>query len=103
MTKKRVDLVNESDQDEREKSIQAIRTAWKNKEKISTLPMWGQRQNKIMQDCKKNLPDIDEETKEWITRELLLTLRCQRCERARSKECNFSVCIRGLLSGREVI
>jgi ribosomal protein L44E len=95
--------VKESDPEEREREKRAIRSAWKKKEKISTLPMWGQRQNKIMQDCKKNLPDIDEETKKWITRELLLKLRCQRCERARSKECNFSVCVRGLLSGWKVV
>jgi hypothetical protein len=103
MTDQHVDLVNESDPEERKKEIRAIRSAWRNKEKISTLPLWGQIQNKIMQECKKNLPDIDDETKDWITRELLLTLRCQRCERARSDECNFSVCIRGLLSGREVV
>jgi hypothetical protein len=94
--------VTESKPKDKKKAIHEIRSAWKKKEKISTLPLWGQIQNKIMQECKKNLPDVDEATREWITRELLLTLRCQRCERARSDECNFSVCIRGLLSGQEV-
>ena len=102
MTDEPFDLVKELDPEKKKKWVLAIRSSWNKKEKISTLPMWGQIQNKIMQECKKNLPDIDEETKKRITRELLLTLRCQRCERARSKECNFSVCIRGLLSGQEV-
>ncbi len=80
--------------------IKDIRNSWKRKYKISTLPAWAQVQNKIIQQCKENLPDIDEETKKKITRELLLTLRCHSCERARSDACHFSVCIRGLLSGK---
>lgn len=80
--------------------IRNIRNSWRKKYKISTLPVWAQIQNKIIQECKENLPDIDEETKKKITRELLLTLRCHSCERARSNACHFSVCIRGLLSGR---
>jgi hypothetical protein len=83
--------------------IKDIRNSWKKKYKISTLPAWAQVQNKIIQQCKENLPDIDEETKKKITRELLLTLRCHSCERARSDACHFSVCIRGLLSGKGVV
>ncbi len=83
--------------------IKNIRNSWTKKYKVSTLPAWAQVQNKIIQQCKENLPDVDEETKKKITRELLLTLRCHSCERARSDACHFSVCIRGLLSGKGVI
>lgn len=83
--------------------IKDIRNAWKRKYKMSTLPAWAQVQNRIIQQCKENLPDIDDETKKKITRELLLTLRCHSCERARSDACHFSVCIRGLLSGKGVV
>ncbi len=79
--------------------IRNIRNSWRKKYKISTLPAWAQVQNQIIQHCKENLPDVDEQTKKKITRELLLTLRCHSCERARSNACHFSVCIRGLLSG----
>ncbi len=81
--------------------INMIRDSWKHKERLSTLPRWGQVQTKIIQECLASLPEIDEETKKKITRNMLLTLRCHSCERARSDECNFSVCIRGLLSGQE--
>jgi hypothetical protein len=83
--------------------IKSIRNSWKKKYKMSTLPAWAQVQNKIIQQCKESLPDIDEETKKKITRELLLTLRCHSCERARSDACHFSICIRGLLSGKGVV
>jgi hypothetical protein len=79
--------------------VKVIRDSWRKRYKVSTLPAWAQVQNKIIQQCKENLPDIDDETKKKITRELLLTLRCHSCERARSDACHFSVCIRGLLSG----
>jgi hypothetical protein len=82
--------------------VDEIRKAWNYKTHISTVPSWGQSQNKIIQLCKTSLPDIDEETMKKITRELLFTLRCHSCERARSDECNFSVCIRGLMSGRDI-
>ena len=88
---------------EKIEEIKDIRSSWRRKYKISTLPAWSQVQNKIIQQCKENLPDIDEETKKKITRELLLTLRCHSCERARSDACHFSVCIRGLLSGKGAI
>jgi ribosomal protein L44E len=83
--------------------IRMIKDSWRNQDRISTLPRWGQVQTKIIQECLASLPEIDEETKKKITRNMLLTLRCHSCERARSDECNFSVCIRGLLSGQEVI
>ncbi len=83
--------------------ISDIRNSWKRHYKVSTLPAWAQVQARIIQQCKENLPDVDEETKKKITRELLLTLRCHSCERARSDACHFSVCIRGLLSGKGAI
>lgn len=92
--------MSEDESTEKEQELKDIRNSWKKKYKISTLPSWAQVQNKIIQQCKENLPDIDEETKKKITRELLLTLRCHSCERARSDACHFSICIRGLLSGK---
>ncbi|UCE74041.1 MAG: hypothetical protein JSV56_13645 [Methanomassiliicoccales archaeon] len=93
----------EAQQDTNKAKIRMIKNSWRNQDRISTLPRWGQVQTKIIQECLASLPEIDEETKKKITRNMLLTLRCHSCERARSDECNFSVCIRGLLSGREVI
>jgi hypothetical protein len=87
---------------EDKKIVDEIRGRWDYKSRISTIPSWGQTQNKIIQLCKTSLPDIDEETKKRITRELLLTLRCHSCERARTDQCNFSICIRGLMSGRDI-
>lgn len=100
-------MVEEESQDtesgaDNEKIIAKIRNSWDKKTHVSTLPSWGQQQNKIIQDCKVNLPEIDEETRSMITRELLFTLRCQSCERARTDQCNFSVCIRGLMSGKDI-
>jgi coenzyme F420-reducing hydrogenase delta subunit len=66
---------------------------------ISTLPAWARVAKKGIELSIKNLPDVDEATKKWIVRELLLTLRCHNCERRRSDVCHFSVCIRGLMSG----
>lgn len=83
--------------------VKMIKDSWRTRERISTLPRWGQVQTKIIQECLASLPEIDDETKKKITRNMLLTLRCHSCERARSESCNFSVCIRGLLSGQEVI
>jgi ribosomal protein L44E len=83
--------------------VKMIKDSWKTMERISTLPRWGQVQTKIIQECLASLPEIDDETKKKITRNMLLTLRCHSCERARSESCNFSVCIRGLLSGQEVV
>lgn len=98
MTKKTKSELTEEDK----KIIDEIRNGWDYKSHISTIPSWGQTQNKIIQLCKTSLPDIDEETKKKITRELLLTLRCHSCERARTDQCNFSICIRGLMSGRDI-
>jgi coenzyme F420-reducing hydrogenase delta subunit len=68
-------------------------------DKFSTLPAWARIEKKGIEMSIANLPDVDEATKKWIVRELLLTLRCHNCERRRSDVCHFSVCIRGLMSG----
>jgi hypothetical protein len=88
--------------------IKEIRNAWKYKKDATTLPVWAQMEDRtrphrdVIEHTKVALPDVDEETKNLIIRELLLTLRCNSCERARSAACHFSVCIRGLLSGRDI-
>jgi hypothetical protein len=87
--------------EEKQKKIQEMRNAWKQRIRLSTQPKWKDVQTKSIEEVKKNLPDVDDETKEWIVREILLTLRCHYCERARSDACNFSVCVRGLMSGVE--
>jgi len=68
--------------------------------RISTLPRWAQIERKSIAISLANLDEeLDAETKNFIARELLLTLRCYNCERRRSDVCHFSVCIRGLMSG----
>ena len=90
------------------KRIDEIRSAWKYRRDSTTLPVWAQMEDKTrphrkaIEITKVALPDADEETRNMIVRELLLTLRCNSCERARSEACHFSVCIRGLLSGRDI-
>jgi hypothetical protein len=91
-----------SDNNEEEmKKIEEMRNAWKKRMVLSTQPKWKDVQSKSIEEIKKNLPDVDANTKEWIVREVLLTLRCHFCERARTDACNFSVCVRGLMSGVE--
>ena len=91
-----------------QKRIVEIRNAWRYRKDATTLPLWAQVDDKTkphrdaIEITKIALPDVDEETKNMIVRELLLTLRCNSCERARSDSCHFSVCIRGLLSGRDI-
>ncbi|UCF07997.1 MAG: hypothetical protein JSW28_10215 [Thermoplasmata archaeon] len=87
--------------DEDLKKMKEMRDAWMERVILSTQPKWKDVQTKSIEEIKKSLPDVDAETKEWIVREVLLTLRCHFCERARSDACNFSVCVRGLMSGIE--
>ena len=87
--------------EEKQKKVEEMRNAWKKRVHLSTQPKWKDVQTKSIEEIKKNLPEVDDETKEWIVREILLTLRCHYCERARSDACNFSVCVRGLMSGVE--
>jgi hypothetical protein len=78
-----------------------IRNAWRIRTNISTLPRWTQVQNAAIEQARASLRGADPETMSWILRELLLTLRCHQCERKLTDKCNFSICIRGLLSGVE--
>ncbi|UCH88588.1 MAG: hypothetical protein JSV49_10085 [Thermoplasmata archaeon] len=88
--------------------IDEIRSAWKHQNYFTTLPLWAQMEDRtrphrqVIEETKIALHDIDEATKDIIIREILLTLRCNSCERGRTKQCNFSVCIRGLLSGKDI-
>ncbi len=68
-------------------------------EELSTLPLWAKVQKESIRHSIESLGEVDEATKKWIVRELLLTLRCYNCERRRNDVCHFSVCVRGLLSG----
>jgi hypothetical protein len=100
------DVKNEDDEvskteltEEEKEKIRKMRDAWKERKHLSTLPAWKDDQTKAIDMAKESLGDIDDETKEWVVRELLITLRCHFCERRRSNSCNFPVCVRGLLSG----
>ena len=81
--------------------VQWLRNAWRYDVYLSTLPRWGHTQIKGLRISEGNMPGVDEQTKKWMIKQLLLTLRCYSCERRRSGECNFSVCIRGLMTGVE--
>jgi len=86
---------------EKEK-IKRLRDDWKKRKHTSTLPAWKELQTLGIDLAKLGLQDVDEETKEWVVRELLITLRCHYCERRRNDTCNFPICVRGLLSGYDV-
>ena len=88
-------------EEEREK-IKRLRDDWKSRKHTSTLPAWKELQTLGIDLAKLGLQDIDEETKEWVVRELLITLRCHYCERRRNNTCNFPICVRGLLSGYDI-
>jgi hypothetical protein len=92
---------HELTKDEKEK-IKRLRDDWKKRKHTSTLPAWKQIQTLGIDLAKLGLQDIDEETKEWVVRELLITLRCHYCERRRNNTCNFPICVRGLLSGYDI-
>ena len=72
--------------EEERKKVEKMRNAWKQRMLLSTQPKWKDVQTKSIEDIKKNLPEVDGETKEWIIREVLLTLRCHYCERVIGKE-----------------
>lgn len=83
---------------EREKEeVEKIKTSWLTDKKMSTLPKWGQIQKESVEKAISSFENVDEITKNLIIRQLLITLRCHACERR--TECNFSVCVRGLMSG----
>lgn len=76
-----------------------IRTAWLLKKHVSTLPRWGRIQQESVESTENSLPDVDAETKSLIMRNILFALRCHTCERKLTDECNFMICVRGLMSG----
>ena len=80
-------------------AVNAIMTAWLFKKHVSTLPRWGRVQHDSMGMAEGSLPDVDAETKSLILRNILFALRCHTCERRLSDECNFLICVRGLMSG----
>jgi len=80
-------------------AVNAIRTAWMFKKHVSTLPRWGKVQHESMELVENSLPDVDAVTKSLIVRNLLIALRCHTCERRLTDECNFMICVRGLMSG----
>lgn len=84
--------MNEKEKEEVEK----IKISWITDKKISTLPKWGQIQKESVEKALSSLRNVDKITKNLIIRQLLITLRCDTCER-RGGECNFSVCIRELM------
>lgn len=86
-------MTNEKD------AVNAIRTAWMFKKHVSTLPRWGKVQHESMELVENSLPDVDAVTKSLIVRNLLIALRCHTCERRLTDECNFMICVRGLMSG----
>jgi len=79
--------------------VNAIRAAWIFKKHVSTLPRWGRVQHESMEMAGNSLPNVDAETKSLILRNILFALRCHTCERRLSDECNFLLCVRGLMSG----
>ena len=98
--KKNLKIV-ELTQEEKQK-IQLLRNDWKSRKHTSTLPAWKEIQTLGIDLAKLGLKDIDNDTKEWVVRELLITLRCHYCERRRNNTCNFPICVRGLLSGYNI-
>lgn len=88
--------------EEEKKKIRLLRNDWKKRKHTSTLPAWEEAQTLGIDLAKLGLKDIDIETKEWVVRELLITLRCHFCERRRNDTCNFPICVRGLLSGYDL-
>jgi hypothetical protein len=96
-------LIDKENEEKKEmEKIQMIRNSWKFGKHISTLPAWKDVQTLGIDLAKLELEEIDKETKEWVIRELLLTLRCHFCERRRNNTCNFPICVRGLLSGYDI-
>jgi hypothetical protein len=87
---------------EEKEKIKRLRDDWKKRKHTSTLPAWKELQTLGIDLAKLGLQDVDEETKEWVVRELLITLRCHYCERRRNDTCNFPICVRGLLSGMDI-
>ncbi len=78
--------------------VDDMRNAWIYGRHISTLPRWARLQEKSISEAEAGLPDIDADTRRKIVRQLILTLGCHTCERKLTDECDFSICVRGIMS-----
>jgi hypothetical protein len=87
--------------EKKQKKVEEFRSAWRYKAFMSTLPRWGNVQKHALYETEDGLKGVDLHTRDWIMKELLLTLRCHQCERRLTDQCHFNICIRGLLSGVE--
>lgn len=85
--------------DESKELINELRNAWIFGKHISTLPRWTSVQRNALADTGSHLPDIDADTRSTIIRQFMFTLRCHQCERRLTDQCNFSICVRGLMAG----
>jgi len=75
-----------------------LRNAWIYGRHISTVPRWARLQEESIKEAGAGLPNIDADTRRKIVRQLLLTLGCHTCERKLTDQCDFSICVRGLMS-----
>ena len=78
--------------------VDDMRNAWIYGRHISTLPRWARLQEESTTNAEAGLPDVDADTRRKIVRQLILTLGCHTCERKLTDQCNFSICVRGLMS-----
>lgn len=76
-----------------------MRTAWIYGKHVSTLPTWTRPQEEVVEEAKEALPTIDADRRRSIVHRLVLVLGCKDCEKRETDECNFHVCVAGLLSG----
>ena len=83
---------------EKANAVEEMRNSWIYGKHISTLPRWARLQEEAIREADEGLPDIDADTRRRIIRQLLLVLRCHTCERKLTDQCNFSICVRGLMS-----
>lgn len=79
-------------------SVDDMRNAWIYGRHISTLPTWVRVQEESIKDAEAGLPDIAADTRRKIVRQLLLILGCRTCEKKLTDQCDFSICVRGLMS-----
>lgn len=86
-------------EDKAKELVNELRSSWVFGKHISTLPRWIRTQVDPLRDAARNLPDIDADTRSTVIRQLLFTLRCHGCERKLTNQCNFSICVRGLMAG----
>ncbi|MEE9490470.1 MAG: hypothetical protein V3V91_08550 [Thermoplasmata archaeon] len=76
--------------------VDDMRNAWIYGRHISTVPRWARVQDESIREA--GLPDIAADTRRKIVRQLILTLVCHTCEKKLTDQCDFSVCVRGIMS-----